>query len=247
MKVSNKFLVIVAAGMMVIATIALLCSPSMRYAVAAAYHRLQGRVSLTERLGELTPAVTERLQSSFETAGVGFPPREVALLVFKDVWRLDLYCRDDSQQPWKFIKAYPVLGMSGTVGPKRVEGDRQVPEGIYGVEGLNPNSRFHVSLRLDYPNAFDRHWGAEEGRTRLGSDIMIHGGSASIGCLAMGDPAAEDLFTLAAHASSENVRVMICPMDFRTVDSFPEIAGVPWASQLYAELKVQLEAFCECN
>src|SRR5204863_8498878 len=62
-----------------------------------------------------------------------------------------------------------------------------ISEGIYPIESLNPNSRFHLSLRIGYPNAFDRAQAAKEKRTNLGGDIMIHGNSVSIGCLAMGE------------------------------------------------------------
>ncbi|MFN2508264.1 MAG: hypothetical protein ABR589_05780, partial [Chthoniobacterales bacterium] len=88
-------------------------------------------------------------------------------------------------------------------------------EGIYRVEGLNPNSRFHLSLRLDYPNGFDRARALAEGRTKLGGQIMIHGDIVSKGCFAMGDPASEDLFVLAALTGIANVRVILTPVDFR--------------------------------
>ena len=46
---------------------------------------------------------------------------------------------------------------------------------IYRIERLNPNSAYHLSLKVDYPNAMDRAWAARDGRTRLGGDIFIHG------------------------------------------------------------------------
>ena len=89
-----------------------------------------------------------------------------------------------------FVLADPILAASGVSGPKR-EGDKQVPEGFYRIELLNPNSRYHLSLRVNYPNADDLERARQDGRalSTLGGDIMIHGGSASIGCLALGDPA----------------------------------------------------------
>lgn len=238
---------VVVGGVVILITVCLLATPPVRRHVVVTYHRLLGRVSLQERQQELMPDVSRRLYPQFEAAGMKFPPNEVAFLIFKDVRRLDLYCREESDQPWKFIKAYPVLGLSGSAGPKQAEGDRQVPEGIYEVEGLNPNSRFHVSIRLNYPNDFDRQRAKEDGRDRLGGDIMIHGGSASIGCLAMGDEAAEELFILAAGASHDEVRVIICPTDFRINVAVFQVDNVPWSSDLYAELKKELDAFCECN
>lgn len=100
----------------------------------------------------------------------------------------------DQKSSNRFLFAYHILAASGTVGPKLREGDEQVPEGIYSISGLNPNSQFHLSLRVDYPNTNDRQQAQLESRTNLGQDIMIHGRAASIGCLALGDEAAEDLF-----------------------------------------------------
>ena len=79
------------------------------------------------------------------------------------------------------------------LGPKLREGDRQVPEGVYTIANMNPNSISHLSLALSYPNDFDRARAAEDGRAdnTLGGSIMIHGGSGSIGCMAVGDEAAE--------------------------------------------------------
>ena len=82
----------------------------------------------------------------------------------------------------RMCNSIPVLGMSGKLGPKLGEGDRQVPEGIHRVESLNPNSLYHLALRVGYPNEEDRKHAAQEGRTNLGSDIMIHGKNSSIGC-----------------------------------------------------------------
>jgi L,D-transpeptidase catalytic domain len=87
-----------------------------------------------------------------------------------------------------FIHSYSVLVASGHNGPKLREGDRQVPEGFYRITSLNPNSSYHLSIKLNYPNAFDQQHADEEGRDRLGGDIFIHGKAASIGCLAMGRP-----------------------------------------------------------
>jgi murein L,D-transpeptidase YafK len=112
------------------------------------------------------------------------------LIGLKAEKRLELWAPDAAGRP-RLIKTYPILAASGGAGPKLREGDRQVPEGLYAIESLNPNSRFHLSLRIDYPNAADRRRAQAEARTGLGGDIMIHGSNVSIGCLAMGDPAAE--------------------------------------------------------
>lgn len=142
-----------------------------------------------------------------------------------------------------FIKSYPILGASGVFGPKLREGDGQVPEGFYGIEYLNPNSSFHLSMKVAYPNADDREQAAKEGRTMLGGDIMIHGNTGSRGCLAMGDPAVEELFVLVARAGVKNVEVLISPVDFRQEAAeglpkkFTEISFPEWVAALHTRLR----------
>ena len=142
-----------------------------------------------------------------------------------------------------FLRSYPVLGASGELGPKLREGDRQIPEGIYAIESLNPNSRFHLSLRVGYPNAFDRATGRLDARAQLGGDIMIHGSNVSIGCLAIGDEAAEDLFVLAADTGLKKLTIILTPVDFRRGKTLPKETQLPaWAPELYAQIQTNLAA-----
>ena len=141
-----------------------------------------------------------------------------------------------------FVRSYPILAASGRLGPKLRQGDKQVPEGLYRIESLNPNSRFHLALRVDYPNAFDRRLAARDRRTDLGGDIMIHGGAASIGCLAMGDEAAEDLFALVAEVGKENIDVVLSPVDFREQTLPATAGGLPdWMPELHSRIRERLE------
>ena len=92
-----------------------------------------------------------------------------------------------------------------------------------------------MSLRLNYPNAFDRQQGTRDGRTNLGGDIMIHGQASSIGCLAIGDSAVEELFILAAEANWSEAKVILAPVDLRKHEA-PLGARVPWLPQLYRQI-----------
>ena len=166
------------------------------------------------RLESLAPAARERMRPHFEAAGVAYPPRHVALVGLKREKKLLLYA-GASRDAMAHVHTYPIRRASGGLGPKLREGDRQVPEGIYGVDLLNPNSRYRVSVRIDYPNRADRRQARKDGREVLGGWIMIHGGASSIGCLAMGDPASEEIFTLVADAGRENVQVILAPTDLR--------------------------------
>src|ERR1043165_840429 len=131
--------------------------------------------SVEERLAEFGPVVKQSLLASFTTARVTYPPVELAYLAFKDVRHLEVYARGTADDAWHFIKDYRIRGASGTLGPKLAEGDRQVPEGTYRADSVNPNSRYHLSIRVSYPNAYDREVARRDGRANLGGDIMIHG------------------------------------------------------------------------
>lgn len=201
--------------------------------------------TVEDRVRQFGEAVSHRLAGDLSAAGVPWPPRAVVLLAFKDERRIEVYA-GVATEAVRYVRSYPVLAASGRPGPKRREGDRQVPEGFYEVESLNPNSRFHVSLRLNYPCDEDLRAAASEGRDTqgLGGDIMIHGGAASIGCLAVGDEAAEDLFVLAALSACGKVPVLIAPVDFRS-RPLPASAApdAPWVAERYAALAARLKDF----
>lgn len=199
--------------------------------------------SVADRLAQFGSQARARLAPHFAAAGVPYPPDSAALLAFKDARRLELYARA-AGQPWVPIRTYAVLAASGALGPKLREGDKQVPEGLYRVISLNANSKFHVALRLDYPNDFDLRMARLEGRTEVGSDIMIHGKDVSAGCLAIGDEAAEELFTLTATLPPGAVRTLIAPTDFRAGGQFPPgVGGLLWATQLYDSIRAELANF----
>jgi hypothetical protein len=193
----------------------------------------------------LGPSVERRLRPAFDRADVIWPPRNVTLLAFKAERRLELYAFNEEEKP-RLVCSYPILAASGATGPKLREGDKQVPEGLYRIELLNPNSRYHLSLRVNYPNIDDIERAREDGRdlSKLGGDIMIHGGSASVGCLALGDPAVEELFVLSALTGLDNVRLIIAPRDFRHGNTMQTTDNAPlWTAKLHDRLRSTIEKF----
>jgi murein L,D-transpeptidase YafK len=201
---------------------------------------MTGEKTVADRLAEFGDVVHSRLQPRFREIGVAYPPKKLILVGLKQERQLELWVSDDAHD-FRLLKTYPILAASGTSGPKLKEGDRQVPEGLYKIESLNPNSRFHLALRVNYPNDSDKERGRRDGRSNLGGDIMIHGGAASIGCLAMGDPAAEDLFVLAAETGIKNISVILAPVDFRVRDLPADSPPSPsWTSELYSEVRKAL-------
>ena len=196
--------------------------------------------TVATRLQQYGQAARGRLLPDFAAVGVSYPPQRGVLLTLKSERKMEVWAGRE-EGPLHLVRTYPIHGLSGVAGPKLREGDRQVPEGIYAIDSLNPNSRYHLSLRVGYPNEFDRRQAAADGRTKLGGDIMIHGGSSSIGCIAVGDEAVEDLFVLAAETGIEKVRVIICPSDPRKGEMACEL-DKPWVGELYEEIAREVTA-----
>jgi hypothetical protein len=233
----------IALGAAGLAAVALLAVPSIRRALSSLFVRAGGPRSVQDRLDEFTGA-RSRVRAHFKRAGAAYPPARVVLLGLKEEKRLEVYASGAGSGGFTHIASLPILAASGIAGPKLREGDRQVPEGVYPVELLNPNSRFHVALRIGYPNEFDQRIARQQGRTNLGGDIMIHGGAASIGCLAMGDPAAEDLFVLSAETGIQNVTIILVPFDMRRRAVPPELDS-DWRRELYSELRARISELPE--
>jgi murein L,D-transpeptidase YafK len=188
------------------------------------------------------PPAEKQLKARFEKAKAAHPPKKIALLAFKQERKVELWAEEGGK--WKRVHSYPILGASGMAGPKLREGDLQVPEGVYRLTVLNPNSSYHLSMRVDYPNEFDRGKAASEKRSRLGGDIYIHGKDVSIGCIALGDDAIEELFTLVARIGRENVKVIIAPVDFRVEKRLPALRyQPPWIEELYGNIRKELGPF----
>ncbi|MGC4119151.1 MAG: L,D-transpeptidase family protein [Myxococcales bacterium] len=210
----------------------------------ALYHALAPvhgppRRTVAEVLEQHGPAARAELEPRCRARGIGWPPRRVALLVFKKERVLEVWVAGEAG-PYSLIKEYRVFGASGDLGPKRRRGDGQVPEGFYAVEGLNPNSQHHLSIKVSYPNREDRDHAAVPAED-LGGDIFIHGGAASAGCVAIGDKAIEEVFSLVAEVPAAGRRVIISPVDFRRGASAR--ADVPWVTDLYARLAMELAQF----
>lgn len=196
----------------------------------------QLNLSPEQKLAELTPAARVRIQADFVKAGVAYPPSRLILLGIKDSKTLQVYAPGPDAK-YRWVKTYPVLAASGMLGPKLRRGDRQVPEGIYSIPAANPASSYHLSLRVDYPNATDLKYAAIEKRGDLGTDIYIHGDAKSIGCLAMGNPAIEEIYTLAMDAGLSNIGLILSPVDFRLQPRFAPAAGQPsWVAGLYQQI-----------
>ncbi|MGR8997935.1 MAG: L,D-transpeptidase family protein [Gammaproteobacteria bacterium] len=202
--------------------------------------KLPGQWTVEDILQAYGANVKGKLNYYFAKAKVSYPPREVIFIALKQEKKLELWARDSGE--FRFIRDYYILAASGAAGPKLRQGDRQVPEGIYRIEGLNPNSHYHLSMKINYPNEFDLFHAWQEGRTDPGSDIFIHGKTASIGCLAMGDEAIEELFVITAQVGAENVKVVIAPHDPRAYPLEANSEELPeWTPELYSIISREIK------
>jgi hypothetical protein len=203
--------------------------------------QIRGERTVAQVIARYGPNTRERLKPDFERAGITYPPKQIAILVFKKERRVAVWAKKDG--PWRFIRDYPILAASGHAGPKLMQGDDQVPEGVYRIAHLNPNSSYHLSMKVSYPNEFDRRMAASDGRTNLGGDIFIHGKNVSIGCVAIGDRAIEELFTLVAETGHHRVKVIIAPNDLRAGRAVTHERAPRWVGRLHTIVAAALGEF----
>jgi len=135
---------------------------------------------------------------------------ELFFRIFKIGRSLEVWGRTQGEGAYQLLRTYPIAGTSGTLGPKRAQGDGQVPEGFYELDRFNPQSCYYLSLGLNYPNASDRLLGSAQ----PGQDIFIHGSDVTVGCVPITDAFIQEAYVLAveAHnAGQQHIQVHIFP------------------------------------
>ncbi len=111
---------------------------------------------LFPRVGEAFREKEESIKKEFAKKGLAWPAKQLYIRSFKLDSELEIWARNSPADTFTLVKTYRVCSLSGKMGPKRKEGDRQVPEGFYYINDFNPNSSFHLSLGINYPNYSDR-------------------------------------------------------------------------------------------
>lgn len=153
------------------------------------------------------------LQREFEKRCLNYPPQEVFFRGFKKEGIIELWVKGNNGEFVKF-KEYPICYSSGSLGPKRKQGDLQVPEGFYYISEFNPVSSYFLSMKISYPNQSDRIYG---GGYALGGDIYIHGDCVTEGCLPMTNDKIKELYWLSLQAFNNGqtqVPIHIFPYKF---------------------------------
>jgi len=199
----------------------------------------RGHESIASISLKIEENVLERLHENLKEFGFEKTPEKLILLGLKEERLLEVYA--ETPNGFKLLKTYPFTAFSGKLGPKLQEGDKQIPEGIYSIEYLNPNSSYYLSMKVNYPNKFDLSKTTFRNNAELGGDIFIHGKSVTIGCIPIGDLAIEELFILVKNAIHHNIKVIISPRDFRQNNNYPKIDGIDWEDELYRTIERELK------
>ena len=152
----------------------------------------------------------EELKQLFEAKGIAFPPKDIYLRTFKFDKEMELWATNGGS--YTLIKTYDVCQVSGELGPKRRQGDYQIPEGIYQLEHFNPASNFHLSMKVNYPNEADRILGDQN---NLGGDIYIHGACVTIGCIPLENEPIKELYWLSVLTKAKGGAIPIHIFPFR--------------------------------
>jgi murein L,D-transpeptidase YafK len=141
--------------------------------------------------GHAEAPVPQKLVKVMQAKGMARSAPIVAR-VFKEENKVEIW-KQKSNGRYDLLASYDICKMSGKLGPKYIEGDRQSPEGFYHVRPaqMNPNSRYHLAFNIGYPNAYDRAHG------RTGSNLMVHGACSSSGCFSMNDAQMTEIYALA--------------------------------------------------
>lgn len=173
---------------------------------------------------------------------------ELYLVAFKQEKQLELWSRNEGEEEFSLLKYYDICRTSGKPGPKRQQGDLQIPEGFYHINAWNPWSNFHLSMCINYPNPSDRVLGVQG---NLGGDICIHGSCVTIGCIPLTDDGIKELYILCIEAKNSGqarIPVTIYPAKlnqdnyYRLVQDYPDNKE---RLNLWEDLKIAYDLFLE--
>jgi murein L,D-transpeptidase YafK len=166
------------------------------------------------RISEMMNREEDTLKKQFQAKQLVWPARYVYIRSFKYDSEMEVWVKNRQNEKYKLFKTYRICALAGSLGPKRMAGDYQVPEGFYYINEFNPRSLYHLSLGLNYPNASDKMLCD---LSQPGGDIYIHGSCVTTGCIPITDGQIEELYVLAAHAKDmgqDFIPVHIFPVNF---------------------------------
>jgi len=156
------------------------------------------KTAYTEKEGLLKELFTEKK--------LNYENFSMILAGFKYEKELRVYIKSKEDKKYSLLKTYDFCTLSGQLGPKRMEGDGQVPEGLYEISNFNPESNYHLSLKVNYPNASDQ---VLSNKSKPGGDIYIHGNCVSIGCIPITDELIKELYILCVETKNQGNKIPV--------------------------------------
>ncbi len=141
----------------------------------------------------------DSIKINLQKNSINISEMEIYIRIFKLDEILELWAKNKIDTTYKLIEKYNICSLSGDIGPKRRQGDRQIPEGFYHIDKFNPWSSFYLSLKINYPNNSDKILGIEN---HLGGDIFIHGSCVTIGCIPITDDKIKELYIYCLEAKN---------------------------------------------
>jgi murein L,D-transpeptidase YafK len=192
----------------------------------------------------------DTVQKLYKKAGLDPNTVNIYIRAFKKEQIVEIWGKDKEKSEFTLLRTYKFCKMSGKLGPKLKAGDNQIPEGFYKIDRYNPQSSYHLSLGLNYPNKLDKKIGDT---TDLGKDIFIHGGCQTIGCIPITDDKIKELYVMAIDArvaGQKNIAVSIFPArmtdeNFRSLRV--QFQDEPKILKLWASMRKGYQFFENCK
>lgn len=194
------------------------------------------------RVRDAMQQAEESLKKMLLQQGINSFNINLYLRAFKQEQELEVWAKAKNEDQFKLIRTYPFCATSGKLGPKRKEGDRQIPEGFYHLSHYNPKSQFLLSLKINYPNAADKILGDP---VKPGDHIYIHGDCQTIGCIPITDAKIQEVYLLSVLAKEEgkSTPVHIFPFKMNKLDTEIFSGQFPHLESFWQELKPGYDFF----
>ena len=192
----------------------------------------------------------ESVKQLLEATSINIEGLRIYIRIFKHSKELELWGKNKNDKTFKILKTYDVCRTCGKLGPKRQQGDMQIPEGFYHVDAFNPASNFYLSMRVNYPNKSDKILGV---KGNLGGNICIHGACVTIGCVPITDDKIKELYLFCIEAkNSGQSKIPVTIFPARLSDKNFQTLKTKYGSDkgkvnLWSDLKVAYDLFKKTN
>ena len=132
------------------------------------------------------------ISKNLKSKGIDSANYKVLIRIFKEEKLLEVWLKSKNNDKYVQYGTFDICRNSGELGPKRTEGDYQVPEGFYKVNFFNAFSDYYLGMQINYPNQSD----VILGKRPFGGQIMIHGNCVTIGCIPITDDKIKEVYLI---------------------------------------------------